>query len=76
MAEGLDSNRPRATSLSFAPSNGKRSAARFDLDEIRAGHADDPSMQQGDVVVVDTSTAKTVMNALVKVPFWAFVPLL
>ena len=76
MAEGLDSNRASSDVVVFRTLNGKRSAARFDLNEIRAGRAEDPKMQQGDVVVVDTSTAKTVMDTLVKIPFWAFVPLL
>ncbi len=60
MAEGLDSNRASSDVVVFRNVDGKRSAARFDLDEIRAGRAEDPVMQQGDVVVVDTSTAKLV----------------
>ncbi len=42
----------------FREINGKRSAAKFDISEIRAGHADDPPVQAGDLIVADTSTAK------------------
>ncbi len=39
--------------------NGTRSAARFDIDAIKAGNAVDPELQPGDVIVVDTSSHKT-----------------
>ncbi|MGH9805807.1 MAG: polysaccharide biosynthesis/export family protein [Terriglobia bacterium] len=76
MAEGQDSNRASSDVVVFREIKGTRSAARFDLDEIRAGRAKDPILQQGDVVVVDTSTAKLVLNVLLRAPLNAFVPLL
>lgn len=76
MAGGLDTNSASSDVIVFRSVNGKRTAAHFDLDEIRAGRADDPIMQQGDVIVADTSTAKLVFNTLFRVPYGAFVPLL
>lgn len=46
---------------------GGRSAAVFDLDAIRAGTAQDPLMQPGDVIVVDTSNAKVALSTALKV---------
>jgi polysaccharide export outer membrane protein len=76
MAEGLDSNTASSEVVIFRTVDNKRFAARFDLDEIRTGHVNDPQMQKGDVVVADTSSAKLVMNTIFKIPFGAFVPLL
>lgn len=76
MAEGLDADRASSEVAVFRSVDGKRSAARFDLDAIRAGSAEDPTMKQGDVVVVDTSAAKTFLYTLIRLPFGAFVPLL
>ena len=45
---------------------GARTAAVFDLDAIRAGTAEDPVMQPGDVIVVDTSTAKVALNNVMR----------
>lgn len=50
----------------FRTSTGKREAARFDIDEIKAGRAPDPPVMQGDVVIVGTSTAKKFYNDLMK----------
>jgi polysaccharide export outer membrane protein len=76
MAEGLDTTTASSDVAVFRTVDGKRFAAHFDIDAIRAGRATDPLMQKGDVVVADTSTAKQVMNTIFKVPFGAFVPLL
>jgi polysaccharide export outer membrane protein len=76
MAEGLDTNRASSDVVIFRTINGKRSAARFDLDEIHKGTVEDPKLEQGDVIVVDTSTAKLVLNVLLRAPFSTFVPLL
>ena len=51
----------------FREINGKRSAAKFDISEIRAGHADDPPVQAGDLIVADTSTAKSMFQNVLKV---------
>jgi polysaccharide export outer membrane protein len=50
----------------FRTSTGKREAARFDVDEIKAGRAADPAIMQGDVVIVGTSTAKKLYNDVLK----------
>ena len=76
MAEGTDVNRASTDVVIFRTTNAKRSAARFDLGEIHAGRVEDPKLQQGDVIVVDTSTAKLVLNVLIRAPFSTFVPLL
>lgn len=65
-AEGLD---PAADLevVVFRQADGRRSAAKFDVDEIRAGRAEDPIVQQGDVIVVNASTIKGVFNNLMKI---------
>jgi len=65
MAEGLDANSD-STVVVFRTAEGKRSAARFNMDEIRAGTATDPQLQQGDVIVVGSSAAKTAFNNVLK----------
>lgn len=66
MAEGLNTERASSEVIIFRQINGRRSAAKFDLDEIRSGQAEDPVMQPGDVIVVSDSTAKIVFNNLVR----------
>jgi polysaccharide export outer membrane protein len=67
MAEGQDQTTASSSVIVFRRTEGKRSVARFDVEEIRAGRAEDPFMQQGDVIVVDTSTGKVAFNNVVKV---------
>jgi polysaccharide export outer membrane protein len=57
---------------------GKRHAAKFDFAAIRAGTADDPTLQGGDTVVVDDSGLKTTMrNIRQAIPvFGLFTPML
>ena len=50
----------------FRTATGRREAARFDVDEIKAGRASDPAIMQGDVVVVGVSTAKKFYNDILK----------
>lgn len=53
----------------FRTADGKRLAARFDLNDIRSGRAPDPRMHNGDVVVVGYSASKgTWQNFLQAVP--------
>jgi polysaccharide biosynthesis/export protein len=66
MAEGLDPNSD-STVLVFRTTNGVRSAAKFDVNEIRSGSAKDPALLSGDVVVAPTSTMKEVFNNFIKV---------
>lgn len=44
-----------------------RAAARFDVSEIRAGTAEDPQLQSGDVVVVSTSMYKETIGNVMKI---------
>ena len=67
MAQGQDQNTASSTVLVFRQAAGERAVARFDVDEIRSGKAEDPIMHQGDVIIVDTSTAKVAFNNIVKV---------
>lgn len=56
-----------ATVLVFRAKDGKRMAARFDVDDIRSGKALDPPLQSGDVVVAPASAMKESLNAFLKV---------
>lgn len=67
MAEGLDNNRASGEVIVFRQIDGTRSAARFDLDEIRDGTAKDPIIEPGDVVIVDDSSAKIVLHNVLRV---------
>lgn len=62
----------------FRQISGKKSAARFSLTDIRAGEAKDPELQEGDVVVVNTSALKAAFqNVLKALPVTSmFVPLI
>jgi polysaccharide export outer membrane protein len=51
----------------FRTTNGQRTAARFDIDSIKSGKTEDPLMQPGDVVVVDTSATKVAFSNFLKV---------
>ncbi|SDR64065.1 polysaccharide export outer membrane protein [Rhizobiales bacterium GAS113] len=66
MAEGLDHDTASSTVVVFRSNEGKRYAAKFDIKEIMAGRADDPPIQQDDIIVVDSSTSKEVFSYLVK----------
>ncbi len=78
MAESPERETASSIVVVFRTAGGKRSAARFDIDDIRSGKAEDPTVQQGDVIIVDTSTSKLVFNSFVKVlpTAAAFIPLL
>ena len=53
MAGDVDMNTDSGDVIVFRNIDGQRSAARFDIDAIRAGKAADPQVEPGDVVVVD-----------------------
>jgi polysaccharide biosynthesis/export protein len=65
MAGGLQDNSD-STVLVVRTSNGKRSAAKFDVSAIEKGRADDPTVQSGDMVVAGKSAIKTGFNAVLK----------
>ena len=46
--------------------DGKRTAARFDLDEIKGGKVKDPALEAGDYVLVESSATKTALNNVLK----------
>jgi polysaccharide export outer membrane protein len=65
-AQGLESTSD-STVLVFRETNGKRSAARFDVSDIRSGSAEDPQLHAGDVVVAGTSAIKEGLGNILKV---------
>lgn len=67
MAEGLDSLSSDSTVIIFRQISGKRAAAKFDISDIRAGKADDPAVQSGDIIVAGTSATKETFNTIMKV---------
>ncbi|SOB80554.1 polysaccharide export outer membrane protein [Sphingomonas guangdongensis] len=51
--------------LVIRESGGQRYVARFDLREIRAGRADDPQIQQSDIIVVGFSQASSLLRVAI-----------
>jgi polysaccharide export outer membrane protein len=78
MAEGPTEASDTSSIVVFRQANGKRSAAKFDLSEIRAGNSEDPVIEEGDVIVVNESATKAAFqNVLKALPITSlFVPLL
>jgi polysaccharide export outer membrane protein len=64
-AQGFEQNSDY-TVVVFRQKDGKRSAARFDVEEIRAGRAQDPLLLSGDVVVAGSSAIKETFNNILK----------
>jgi polysaccharide export outer membrane protein len=67
MAGGTDAAVASSDVAVFRRINGNRYAAAFDIDRIRAGEAEDPAIQSGDVIVVSTSGMKAAFNNVLKV---------
>lgn len=67
MAGGIDDSIASGDVVIFRTIDGTRSAARFDADAIRKGNAEDPELQPGDVIVVDTSATKLALSNILKV---------
>lgn len=74
MAGGLDKETASSSVVVFRATDGVRSAPRFDIDDIRSGKSEDPQVQQGDIIMVEESTAKTAFQTFTKV-VPAFTPL-
>jgi polysaccharide biosynthesis/export protein len=73
-AEGVDRDYYSKDVTIFRTVDGKRMSQVYDIDKIREGKANDPQLRQGDLVVVDTSTAKAALqNALKILPAAAIV---
>jgi len=51
----------------FRTVDGNRTSQVYDIDAIREGKASDPQLRQGDLVVVDTSAAKSVLEHTLKI---------
>lgn len=66
IAQGVTETSDTGSILVFRTINGQRSTATFDLDEIRAGDARDPEIRDGDVIVVNTSAAKSTFQTLIR----------
>ena len=65
------------TAIVFRMVGGRRLPAKYDISDIRAGNAEDPQLESGDVVVVPTSDMKEGVDYVVKfLPLANFAPLL
>lgn len=64
---GVDSAVSDNTIVVFRTVNGKRSVAKFDIEELRAGTTKDPVMVEGDVIIANTSQIKSALNNVLKV---------
>ncbi len=62
---GLTANAEK-TAVVFRMVDGKRSAGKYDVSDIRTGKAEDPQLQSGDVIIVPTSDMREGMDTLVK----------
>ncbi len=67
MSEGVDANVAGSTVRVFRQSGGKKSALTYDLNEILTGASPDPGLNNGDLVVVETSDGKVAFNNFTKV---------
>jgi polysaccharide biosynthesis/export protein len=68
-AEGVDRDYYSKDVTIFRTVDGNRVSQVYDIDAIREGKAQDPQLRQGDIVVVDTSAAKSALqNALKIIP--------
>lgn len=67
MAGDVDMATDSGDVVVFRTVDGERSAAKFDIDAIRAGKAADPQVQPGDVIVVDTSATKLALRNIMSV---------
>jgi len=69
MAGDVDTSTDSGDVVVFRTVDGQRSAAKFDIDDIKAGKASDPQVEPGDVIVVDSSTTKVALhNVLMALP--------
>lgn len=81
MAEGVDMNVASGEVVVFRRVDGRRFAARFDVAAINDGKTEDPELYPGDVIVVDTSAGKIVLQNFLRIlpaaaTVAAFVPML
>ena len=67
IAQGVTELADTSEVVVFRQDGGQKSAARFDLDAIRDGKSADPAIQDGDLIVVNTSTTKEAYQNLLKI---------
>ncbi len=65
-AGGFDELADQSAVIIVRQSNGKRTAGKFDLEAIRRGTAEDPAVQQGDVIISNSSDAKAAYQGFLK----------
>jgi polysaccharide biosynthesis/export protein len=56
-----------STVVVFRTQGGKKSAAKFDVEEIRTGNLPDPKLEAGDVVVVSNSAWKEGLDKFIRI---------
>lgn len=66
-AEGVDRDLYSKDVTVFRTVGGNRTSEVFDIDAIREGKAFDPPLQQGDLVVVETSATKSALQNTLKI---------
>ncbi len=66
MAGDIDTSVDSGNVVVFRTIDGQRSAAKFDIDDIKAGKAADPQVEPGDVIVVDSSATKVALSNILK----------
>lgn len=64
LSQGVTTVADVSAILVFRTVNGERSAARFDLKQIRTGQTADPLLKAGDIVMVDESASKTMLRTV------------
>lgn len=65
-AEGFTDTAQTEVAVFRNAAGGSQQAAKFDVDDIRAGRSEDPKISQGDLVVVGDSAFKTTYQGLLK----------
>lgn len=65
-AEGPTDVSDTSSVVVFRNVDGKRSVGKFDLGQIRDGQAEDPIIQEGDMIVVSESAPKTAFQSILK----------
>jgi polysaccharide biosynthesis/export protein len=65
-AEGINTEVASSEIVVIRNTSGKKSAAKFEIEDIRSGKIEDPKLVAGDYIMVETSAAKTAMNNLLK----------
>jgi polysaccharide biosynthesis/export protein len=61
-AEGLDTVADASNVVIFREQDGRRYVGKFDINQVRSGAARDPLLQNGDIVMVDSSSTKTALR--------------